>query len=79
MANYQSLVTEAEDLLREARRWQGVVRNSRIEEEKIAKANRDRCLRRIGELAEQGQALVGYNNNGKLAQISATAHDIQSL
>lgn len=79
MSNYQTLVTEAEGLLRDARRWQGVVRNSLIEEERIAKANRNRCLERIGELSSQGDQMVGFSNNARLRKISETAHDIQSL
>jgi hypothetical protein len=79
MSNYQGLVIEAEDLLRQARHWQGVVRNSLIEEERAAKAKREECLRRISELSQQGHDMVGYDNNQKLMQISATAHDIQRL
>lgn len=79
MSTYQSLVTEAERLLQEARHWQKVVRNSLPEEERVAKANRGRCLERIRALEEQGHSMVGYENNSKLQRISATAHDIQSL
>jgi hypothetical protein len=50
-----------------------------IEEERAAKAKREECLRRISELSQQGQDMVGYDNNQKLMQISETAHDIQRL
>lgn len=79
MSNYQRLVTEAEDLLRQARHWQSVVRNSLIEEERAAKAKRGECLRRISELSQQGDETVGYDNNQRLRRISEIAHDIQSL
>jgi hypothetical protein len=79
MSNYQSLVSEAEDLLRKARYWQGVVRNSSVEEERVAKSNRDECLKKISELSRQGYELVGYDRNRQLDQISTTAHDIQKL
>lgn len=79
MSTYQSMVAEAERLLQETRQWQKVVRNSLPDEERKAKANRERCLERIRELVQQGDSMVGYQSNGRLQAISSTAHDIQSL